>query len=163
MGSDERAPQGDASYELAYAEGVRPLIEQQAVIDSFRTRAGLLISGAAIATSFFGQASLRDGPSLWSWLAIAAFILLGLAVVLILWPRHDWQYLVRPSKVIASYIEHHEPVPLKLIHRDLALHMDAAWLANRGQLLELVLYFRAACVLLTLEVFLWVVDLVSRS
>jgi hypothetical protein len=71
MGSDERAPQGDASYELAYAEGVRALIEQQAVIDSFRTRAGLLISGAAIATSFFGQASLRDGPSLWSWLAIA--------------------------------------------------------------------------------------------
>jgi hypothetical protein len=38
----------DTLYKVAYDEAVRALSEQQGVIDSFRTRAGLLFSAAAI-------------------------------------------------------------------------------------------------------------------
>jgi hypothetical protein len=70
-------PERSAAYELAYQEGVRALDEQRVVIDAFRTRAGLLLSAAAIATSFLGGAALRSGTSLLTWMAIGAFVLLG--------------------------------------------------------------------------------------
>ena len=53
-------PERSAAYELAYQEGVRALDEQRVVIDAFRTRAGLLLSAAAIATSFLGRAALQE-------------------------------------------------------------------------------------------------------
>ena len=57
----------DAAYELAYDEAVAAVSTQQAVIDAFRSRAGLLLSGAAIATSFLGGQALRSGdPGTWS-------------------------------------------------------------------------------------------------
>jgi hypothetical protein len=151
------------AYELAYQEGVRALSEQQAVIDGFRTRAGLLMSGAAIATSFLGGAAFAHGTSVWSWLAVAFFVLLAGAVVAVLWPRHDWEYAVRPELLIENYIEHPQPLELPLIHRDLALHMDRAYLSNRGQLLDLVRLFRWASIFLALEVVSWVVDLALNT
>ena len=120
-------PDAAAGYELAYQEGVRALSEQQAVIDGFRTRAGLLMSGAAIATSFLGGAALDKWTTVWTWLAVGSFILLGACVLAILWPRHDWEYAVRPERLIENYVEHPDPLPLPLIHRDLALHMDNAY------------------------------------
>jgi hypothetical protein len=45
----------DILYRIAYDEAVRALSEQQAVIDSFRSRAGLLLSSTAITTSFLGS------------------------------------------------------------------------------------------------------------
>lgn len=121
------------------------------------------MSGAAIATSFLGGAALDKGTTVWTWLAVGFFILLGASVLAILWPRHDWEYAVRPERLIENYVEHPDPLPLPLIHRDLALHMDNAYLSNRGQLLDLVRYFRWASVLLTLEVVSWVVDLVLNA
>lgn len=156
-------PGSAAAYELAYTEGVRALSEQQAVIDNFRTRAGLLLSGAAIATSFLGNAAIESGTTAWTWVAISLFVLLGAFVLLVLWPRRDWEYTIRPELLIENYIEHPEPLNLSEIHRDLALHMDRSYLQNRGQLLRLIRYFRLASIFLMLEVLAWVVDLIGQS
>jgi hypothetical protein len=150
-----RAP----AYELAYTEGVRALDEQRVVIDAFRTRAGLLLSAAAIATSFLGGAALDGGTSVLTWLAITAFVLLGVGVILILWPRGDWEYTARPRRIIETYIEP-DSLGLPLIHRDLAYHMDASYLRNRGHLHDLVRLFRVSSILLVLEIVAWVVDLI---
>jgi hypothetical protein len=150
-------------YALAFKEGVRALSEQQAVIDSFRTRSGLLLSGAAIATSFLGQAALERGTTFFTWLAIVLFVALGASVIAILWPRDDWEYAVRPQLLIANYVEHPEPLEIAEIHRDLALHMDNSYLRNRGQLLRLVWLFRIASILLIVEVVAWVVDLFIQA
>jgi hypothetical protein len=107
--ADLDSPDTAAAYELAYREGVRALSEQQIVTDSFRTRAGLLLSGAAIATSFLGQAALDRGTTAFTWFAIAAFVALGGAVLGILWPRRDWEYAMRPELLIENYIEHPQP------------------------------------------------------
>jgi len=41
-----------SSYRIAYEEAVRALSQQHEMIDSLRTRAGLLLPAAAITTSF---------------------------------------------------------------------------------------------------------------
>jgi hypothetical protein len=161
--ADLDSPDTAAAYELAYREGVRALSEQQIVTDSFRTRAGLLLSGAAIATSFLGQAALDRGTTAFTWFAIAAFVALGGAVLGILWPRRDWEYVMRPELLIENYIEHPQPLRMPQIHRDLALHMDRSYLQNRGQLRRLTWLFRLASILLVVEVVAWVVDLLVQS
>jgi hypothetical protein len=157
------APGDPESYALAFTEGVRALSEQQAVIDGFRSRSGLLLSGAAIATSLLGQAALERGTTAFTWTAIGLFVVLGGAVIAILWPRNDWEYAVRPELLIANYVEHPEPLTISAIHRDLALHMDHSYLRNRGQLLRLVWLFRFASILLIVEVLAWVGDLIVQA
>lgn len=51
----------DILYRVAYDEAVRALAEQQAKVDSFRSRAGLLLSTTAITTSFLGAQSFDGG------------------------------------------------------------------------------------------------------
>jgi hypothetical protein len=58
----------DILYRVAYDEAVRALSEQQLMIDSFRSRTGLLLSAAAITTSFLGAQALKIGdlsPPAW--------------------------------------------------------------------------------------------------
>lgn len=154
---DERA------YEIAYEEGVRALSQQQTVIDSFRTRAGLLLSAAAITTSFLGAQALREeGPGVATWLALACFFGVGVCALAILWPR-AWEFTASPRDVIATYVEGQDPLELAAIHRDLALHMQASYLANQAGLERLIVYFRLASGLLTAEVVAWVVDLASKT
>ncbi|HET9677798.1 MAG TPA: hypothetical protein VFP21_09875, partial [Solirubrobacterales bacterium] len=64
----------DLLYKVAYDEAVRALSEQQAVIDSFRTRAGHLFSVAAVTTSFLGAQAFQGGDTNpVSWLALLCF------------------------------------------------------------------------------------------
>jgi hypothetical protein len=159
------AAQSEA-YRLAYEEAKRALEDQERAVTELRTRAGALIAAAAITTSFFGgQALSQDDVTLLSWIAIACFIALGLAVVAILWPRRDWEFALAPEKFIATYVEpdEGEPLPLHLIHRDLALHMGNSAALNRGQLGQLMSVFRIGALLLVSEVVAWVGVLVSQS
>jgi hypothetical protein len=49
-----RAGIDPGAYQLAYDEAKRALDEQERAVFELRSRAGQLIAGAAIATSFFG-------------------------------------------------------------------------------------------------------------
>jgi hypothetical protein len=42
-------------YELAYTEAVRALAEQRVSVEALRTRAGILLSAAAITSSLLGR------------------------------------------------------------------------------------------------------------
>jgi uncharacterized membrane protein YfcA len=77
----------DALYKVAYDEAVRALSDQRLEIDSVHSRTGLLLSVAAIATSFLGARALEGGSlSPMSWLALASFIVTALVSLAI--PRH---------------------------------------------------------------------------
>lgn len=58
---------------------------------------------------------------------IVCFALLGLAVLVILWPWRDWRFTVSAQALIQNSLEPSDrnPLELPLIHRDLALHMGA--------------------------------------
>lgn len=151
-----------AIYELAFREGIRVLCDQSVVRESLRTGAGLLLSAAAIATSLLGGAALEDGPSPLSWTAIGAFVLLGLGIVLMLWPDRDDVQFARPGALVQSYADPGS-IDLWVVHRDLALHLDFSCQANRDYLDRLIITFRGCSALLLIEIILWVVDLIARG
>jgi hypothetical protein len=72
---------------------------------------------------------------------------------------------VNAQSFIQTYLEPSDAKPLELpaIHRDLALHMEAAWTANRGQLRWLQAAFRLATMVLVIEVILWIIALANQS
>jgi hypothetical protein len=153
----------DASYKVAYDEGVRALSQQQILIDSIRTRAGLLLSAGAITTSFLGAQALNDGhPDFGTWLALVAFVGLSVAGLSILWP-HRWEFNADPANLIETYVETESPAPVSEIHRDLSLHMHRSYVENQAGRDQLATRFRIAGVLLTIEVVVWIVDLASKA
>jgi hypothetical protein len=151
-------------YKLAYEEAVRALTEQQTTLQSLRTNAGILLSAAAIATSFLGGTALRAGEfTKLSWIAVAFFAALAAAIFGILWPRTDWEFVAAPRRLISTYTETEAPLPLPRVHRDLALHMENSYDANGWRLGWMVRLLRTAIVLLAAETVLWIVDLVNRA
>lgn len=131
-----------------------------------RARAGALIATAAITTSFFGTQTLGGREiGVAGWVAISCFVLLGFAVLLILWPHQDWAFFMSPDTFIATYLEptHGKPLELHLIERDLALHMGRSAESNRQQLQTLTMVFRVGAVLLVAEVLAWVLTLAVRG
>jgi hypothetical protein len=150
-------------YKVAYDEAVRALSEQQDVIDSFRNRAGLLLSAAAVTTSFLGAQALHEGHSgLFSWLALAAFVGVAAACLAILWPWR-WEFTADPREVIETYVESAEQLPTEELHRNLSLHMHQSYLENHAGLEQLVVFFQAASCLLAAEVVLWIVAIALTS
>ena len=148
-------PQAGA-YELAFDEAGRALDAQERTVNELRSRAGVLIAAAAIATSFFGTRAFADGgSSTWTWIAVCAFALLALCVLTVLWPRSDWSFNASASDVIATYIEP-DPLTLPEIHRDLALHRGTAYDVNARQLRVLFVVFRLGLFLLVLETAAWI-------
>jgi hypothetical protein len=155
-----------AGYALAYREARRGLEDQERSVVELRGRAGALIAAAAITTSFFGgQTLVRRDIGAAAWVAIGCFVLLGFAVLLVLWPRRDWEFSLAPDEFIATYLEpaDGEPLALHLIERDLALHMGRSAELNRRQLRILMSVFRLGALLLVVEVVAWVVALVARG
>jgi hypothetical protein len=139
-------------YALAYREAGMGLEDQERSVVELRARAGALIAAAAITTSFFGgQTLVKHDISAAAWIAIGCFVLLGFAVLLVLWPRRDWEFSAEG-----------EPLALHLIERDLALHMGRSAELNRHQLRMLMGVFRVGAVLLVVEVLAWVVALVVQ-
>ncbi len=158
--SDNLAP----AYQLAYEEAVRGLSQQQSALDNFRTRAGILVSAAAIATSFLGGQALADrGFATWSWLAVTLFATVGASTLFILWPRKDWEFFAGPRRLIATYVEADQPLPLEQIHRDLALHMENSYDENERRLQQLIIALRWGSVLLAAEVIAWVVAIATSG
>lgn len=132
------------------------------MIDSFRSRAGLLLSAAAITTSFLGAQALGEGSSAFAWLAMAGFVGVAVAALAILWPRR-WEFTADPRGTIRTYIEADEPVSIDEVHRDLALHVYISFVKNDTGLTQLAVFFQVAGVLLTVEVLLWIIAIASTG
>lgn len=128
-------------YKLAYEEAKRTLEDQSATVNEFRSRAGILVAAAAITTSFFGGRVLATDTTrtehipFAAWVAIGGLAALGACVLVMLWPRRDWEFNINAESLIENYLESElGPLPIESIHRDLALHMSRSADVNRRQL-----------------------------
>jgi hypothetical protein len=101
-----------ASYALAYDEARRALEAQERVVAELRSRAGTLIAAAAIATSVLGGRILsgRDVHPL-AWIAIGCFVMLGVTLLILLWPWRDWRFTVNAQSFIQTYLEPSDGAP----------------------------------------------------
>jgi hypothetical protein len=153
----------DQLYKVAYDEAVRALSEQQQAIDSFRARAGLLFSTAALTTSFLGAEALADGNlNFASWSALLCFVAVAAASLAVLWPR-KWDVMATPRDVIGTFIELAMPTPIEDLHRELSLHMHSSYLENNKKARKLIVFLQVASVSLTLEVVLWIIAIAVAS
>lgn len=109
-----------------------------------RSRAGTLIAAAAITTSFFGSQAAQSSPR-HGLDRDRLLVTLGASVLVILWPRRDWEFTLSPQRFISTYLEpiDGDPLPLPSIHRDRALHMGRSAALNRRQLRWLMTAFRS--------------------
>jgi hypothetical protein len=157
-------PPGDKeAYEVAYNEAVRSLGYQRTSLDALRTRVGYLLSAATIATSFLGGLALRDATAdLGAWIGIGLFVIFGALALRVLWPRAEGAggFTASPTMVV-EMIESADPTPsVGALYRDLALYADEAYQLNEANHVKpLTDFFRAASVVLLLEIIAWVVAL----
>ncbi|HET9591859.1 MAG TPA: hypothetical protein VFP17_02985 [Solirubrobacterales bacterium] len=152
--------ENDLLYKLAYDEAVRALSEQQAMVDSFRNRAGLLFSAGAVTVSLLAPRALRGGG--WNppiWLAMLCFIGVAAGTLGIFWPR-KWESVVNAQEVIDTYIEAVEAPDVGEVHRELSIHMHASYCTNDEGLRQFALLLQVASGLLTFEVVLWMLAIV---
>jgi hypothetical protein len=148
-----RAP----AYELAFRQAGHALDTQARAVADLTSRAGVLMAAAAVTTSIFGGQVLADGrrPSA-AWVAIAAFVGVGLAVIHVLWPRREWEFDARAVNILTEYVEPAD-VSVALIQRDLTIHRATSFARNDEQLWRALRSLRVAMCLLGAEVVAWVV------
>jgi hypothetical protein len=150
-------------YELAYQEGLRGIVQQQAVLNGLHTRAGTLLAAASIVTVFLGDLALGDSrPTRLGWLAIGLFLAAAAAVVYVLKPRDQWHFRSSPTDIIRNYVEDDPPAPLWAIHKQLAEHLENDLVANYENMKPLFRAVRLANVFLAGEVLVWLVILAWR-
>jgi hypothetical protein len=152
---------GDDRYALAYEEAKEAVAAQAAVADALRARAGVVMSAAAVSTSLFG-ARLDAAPGIAAWTAIAAFALLGVAAVAVVWPLTD-RFIVDPRGVLRAYVEREGAADLTAMRRELTLGRGTALRRNAAALRRAERAFRAATALLAAETAAWSVDLATRA
>jgi hypothetical protein len=156
-----------SAYELAYDEARRALEGQERALAAFRGRAGVVLSAAAIVTSFLGGQALNEhGFTILAWGAIGAFAVLGVAALCVLWPDEQWEFEAIPNQILSTYIERTDDleVPIYAIHRDLALHMENSYITNETRRLRPLRWaFRISVIALVLEVAIWLADLAAGT
>ena len=151
-------------YALAYQESVRGLTQQSGVLESARTRSGLLITAANVVTALLATPAIRDRPGLGigGWAAILAFGLTMVASLYILWPRGRWSFAFDAKKLI-EMIEGPKYDELWLLHRRLAELNQDSIVAHGRRLGRMFVAFEVGAVSLAIEVVLWVVVLAGLS
>ena len=158
------APNEDAQRTLVYEESQRALDQQQAALDNLRTRTGILIAAAAVASSFLGGQALRNEAfTAWSWLAIAALAVVGIASIIVLLPWGEWVFSNKVDTLLAGYVEDEEPATIDEMHTRLARYNQGHRDKNQRKLDWLYLGFRIASGAFVLEVTFWLIDLGARG
>jgi hypothetical protein len=113
-------------------------------------------------TSFLGGGVLRDAEGvggLPEWIALGAFVAVGVLCVLILWPHKGWVWVVSATNLIEHHLNVEERNEPRKLYRFLAERLDGHHDANDERLGRLYVSFRWASVALGVEVVAWIVAL----
>jgi hypothetical protein len=152
----------DERIELIFEESRRKLDQQEKVLDNLRARAGVLLSAAAIASSFLGVAALGDGDKCaWSWLAIAALLAVGWwSIKGVLWPRQEAWTFSHDIRKLEGYVDGEDrDWDIDAMRLAVAESHQEFWEKNDAVLDRMFGAFRLAAVALLVEVVFWLLDL----
>ena len=161
---------GDSPQAVLYEASNRSLDRQGAALDNIRARAGTLLAGAAIVTSFLGAEALKD-PGLTPGtfdrslqrsevVAIVAFVGLAVTVLIVLWPR-KFKFRISPGYYLKNHVEVSDPWTTERLQRNLAIWQERHVAENQGKLDCMMKWFQVGSILLVVEVVAWLVNLTS--
>jgi hypothetical protein len=149
----------DARYAIVLSEAVRSLDGQQSNVDNLRSRVGILLSAASVATAFLGGIAFQGGRSLGTIgaLAILAFAVHVALDLHILWPR-EWTFQVSAGVLFDKWIDELQ-IDTPRFQRSLARYLEKHWDANMSILRPLWKAYALAIGVLGAEVLLWLLEL----
>lgn len=162
--TEARAAPSDADrvtmFAAAYAESVRGLTQQAGVLESVRSRAGLLITAANVVTALLATPAIRDRPGIGAggWLAIILFGLSMASAIYILLPWSKWHFAFDATKLTAK-INASEWASLGPFHEELAGRNEVWWRSNAEQIERYFGAFKWGCIFLAVEVGAWMLVL----
>jgi hypothetical protein len=139
----------DDAYELAYREAVRALDHQYAAVSELRGRASMLLAAASITLSLPGGEALDRAEPL-GWLALGSFVLLGLCMLAIIWPRSEWGFDIDPHDLLARHLARDDRTTTALTW-DLIVRLARTRRANARRLCLVARVFRAGACLLAIQ------------
>lgn len=148
------------TFTLLWTEIRRQIDEQRSTLESLRTRSIALLSVASLVAALFGVHVLPGAHRWWVNVAIGvalvAFGLNALLVVLLLMAKSDWRF----SESLASYFEDikkKRELPEDYVLRNLGKDSQASRVHNEAKLKGLHRLFNFACVFLAIHVIAWAV------
>ena len=153
-------------YALALEEARRALDEQERAVAHLSTRAGMLLSTAAIVTSLLGGPVVARGAlGIAAWAAIVAFVGLGATAISMLRPRRQLEFALHPIGLISAYLDPAtcDTLPSDQLRRELAMHMGDSIDRNEEELTAMATSFNTASVLLAIEIVAWIVSIATGS
>jgi hypothetical protein len=145
----------DPRLAFVYAEAVRGLQHQQNVVESLNTRAGNLIFATAFVSSLLGGRTLAEGLGLCGWLALALLFLIGLLVVIMLWPYYNLTFRFDPEQLLHDFVDQNPSETMDGMHRALALRIKTDMASNWRIIQRLRISLQLALFLLLLELLAW--------
>lgn len=122
-------------YAVVLQESIRAISDQQSAVTLLGTRAGFVASAAALVASLSGD-ELLDGaqPNLWLKLGLVSYLGVAIMTGYILWPRRKWRFHFSAARLHWLYLEGPDPLPVELMQRDLALHLESYVQQNAAQI-----------------------------
>lgn len=156
-----------ATERIVFDESTRLLASQETALSALRERAGILLAGATLVTSFLAPAALdkRVGTATvqqfgcFSWAAVGAFVAVVAAVLVVLWP-YEWVFGHSSHGLMDELLDATPPADEATILRHLAYYNDIHHTANQDQLWWLFIAFELGCVALVTEIGFWITALV---
>lgn len=139
--------------ELAYEQALRAIDHQEATLDGLRSRAGVLLATASLATSFFGGKTLEANQNDWSTaIAVVFFVAVLVSVAYVLWPRR-WTFVLSGRTILENQAA--APAQLPAAFAFLATTIENHHDANQVKLNTLMRAFRYGSIALAIEVIAW--------
>jgi hypothetical protein len=149
--------ESDKRLELAYDAAAKTLTMQDTTLGNVRTRANNLLATAALFTSFSaGVGLINTDPKKGAVLSsgsggalLAAVILLGISVLVVVWPTKKWHFGPSATAILAQVDQGKDEIALRRFVTDAMISGIAE---NKKSLAWKQRFFRAAVVLLVGEV-----------
>jgi hypothetical protein len=150
--------------ELILGEANRTISQQQTVLDNLRTRSGVLLAAASIATSFLGGVALQGGSlTVIGWTAVGLFVLSTVSVVYILLPRAGWTFSLDADDLIERYVNSERVWALPDVQLDLAGWWERYIADNQRKIDALMYAYQGAALFLMVAILLFLVDIWVRG
>ena len=155
---------------IVYDESVRVMASQEDVLTGLRGRAGTLLAAASLVTAFLAPAALeaRDPKThelvrqfdALAWIATGSFVAVVIAALVVLWP-YDWIFGHSSHDLMDQLLDAKPPADEATVPRHLAYYNDENHTTNAAKLGRLLLAFEIGCILLTVEIGVWLAALAN--
>jgi hypothetical protein len=159
-----------ATEKIVYEESTRLLASQEGVLVGLRGRAGTLLAAASLVTAFLapGALEVRDPQTnamvrqfdTLAWIATGSFVAVVLAALIILL-GYRWTFGHSARDLMDVLLDTQPPADEATVLRHLAYYNDVNHTQNQTKLGRLFVIFELGCLLLIIEIAVWLAALAT--